>query len=61
MTTTKPLIVHRGNGEYSTVQIGNIIETVWFPDEGRSEVIGRTYLGLAATAEKHIREYEAAK
>lgn len=54
----KPFITRRHNGEYSTVQIGDIIETCWFGHDGQSEVIGRTFVSLATVAERHIQEYE---
>lgn len=55
---SKPFIVRRNDGEYSTVRIGDMIETVWFGNDGTSETVGRTYSGLAATAEAHIRAWE---
>lgn len=59
----KPFIVRRNDGEYSTIQLPNgVVETVWFPeDETKTSVtVGRTYVGLASVAERHIRDWETA-
>lgn len=58
---TKPLITHRSGGEYSTVILPDgVIETVWFDNDGSSQIVGRTYpQNKAAAAEAHIRAYEA--
>lgn len=56
----KPLITRRVDGEYSTAQIGNYIETMWFPDDESEQpfMIDRTYIGLATVARRHIEQYE---
>ena len=38
---SRPVIRRVTGGELSTVQIGNVIETVLFRDDGASVVIGR--------------------
>jgi len=64
MYDSKPLITRRpSTGEYSTVLIDRgdsyTIETVWFPKEGASQVIGHTTISKRAEAAKHIAAWEA--
>lgn len=48
----KPHITPAENGEYSTVQIGDYVETCYFDKDGSSRVIARTL--LAEIAREHI-------
>jgi len=56
----KPVIIRRGDGEYSTVTLPNgIIETCWFGSDGSSKVVGRTMPILIPTiAEQHVAAFE---
>lgn len=46
-------------GEYSTVVLGNVIETMWFGDDGSQRVVGRTIIDPVVIARRHIEEDEA--
>ncbi len=52
----KPIITRREGGEYSTVLLpGNIVETIWFDDDGSSRVVSRTVLrSVESIAWEHI-------
>lgn len=56
----KPIIIRRSHGEYSTVTLPDgIIETVWFGNDGTSQVVGRTMpLSIPTIAEQHIEKHE---
>lgn len=55
----KPIINRRIGGEYSTVVLGNVIETMWFGDDGTERVVSRTVIDPAVIARRHIEEDEA--
>lgn len=52
LSMDNPHITPADNGEYSTVRIGDYIETRYFDNDGSSRVIARTY--LAEIAREHI-------
>lgn len=55
----KPVITRRSGGEFSTILIGDdMVETMWFPEEGPAVTIARSHFGLAAMAKKHIEDFE---
>lgn len=52
------IITTRADGEYSTVIHGNIIETVFFGNDGSSEIVGRSIIRLYEHAHNHITTHE---
>lgn len=47
-----PHITPADGGEYSTIVIGDMIETCWFGSDGTSRVIART--PIATIAREHV-------
>lgn len=48
----KPHVTRAENSEYSTVQVGDYVETCYFDNDGSSRLIARTF--LAEIAREHI-------
>lgn len=60
MEPSKPFIISKPGGHYSTVRLPDgVIETVWFSEDGSAVTVGRTCQGIRETAEKHIAAYES--
>lgn len=59
----EPIITRREGGEYSTVLLpSNIVETIWFGNDGSSRVVGRTVIGsIAALAREHVEFDEGSR
>lgn len=58
---TSKAFVTRGNfGEYSTIMLGDVIETMWFSDfpGGPSYRVGWTTVNLKKVQEQHIAEFK---
>lgn len=56
--TGTTIITKRDNGEYSTAIYGNIIETVFFGNDGSSEIVGQSIIRLSEYAHNHITTHE---
>lgn len=50
--------IKRENGEYSTTIYGNVIETVFFHNDGTSEAVGRSIIRLSEYALRHVATHE---
>lgn len=55
----RPIITKRADGQYSTVLLPNeVVETMWFGNDGTAKTISRTVVRVRDIAERHIKEYE---
>lgn len=58
---SNPIITKRPDGEYITYQIGETVETRWFPnDEDAPAVpVGRTVISTRYIHQEHIAQFES--
>lgn len=60
MVDMNRIVTKRSNGEYSTAIVsgGQVIETMWFGDDGSSITVGRDVISKSDISKRHIREFE---